>query len=174
MPSNIEIKARIDSVQALLPRAQALADDAHAQRITQDDTFFSVPHGRLKLRVFADGAGELIHYHRADDDGPKLSDYVIAPVTDPDALRHTLERACGLLGRVRKQRLLLLVGNTRVHLDSVQGLGDFLELEVVLGPDQSPEQGQAVARALMAQLGVGEQALVSGAYLDLLQARPAA
>ena len=174
MPSNIEIKARIDSVQALLPRAQALADDEHVQRITQDDTFFSVPHGRLKLRVFADGAGELIHYHRADQDGPKLSDYVIAPVTDPDALRHTLERACGLLGRVRKQRLLLLVGNTSVHLDSVQGLGDFLELEVVLSPDQSPEQGQAVARGLMAALGVGEQDLVSGAYLDLLQARPVA
>ncbi len=168
MPSNVEIKARIPSVEALLPLAQALADDEHAQRITQDDTFFSVPHGRLKLRVFADGAGELIHYHRADEDGPKLSDYLIAPVTDPDALRDTLERACGLLGRVRKERLLLFVGQTRVHLDRVQGLGDFLELEVVLRQDQPAAAGQAIARALMARLGVAESALVAGAYLDLL------
>src|SRR5574343_1956244 len=121
MPAHVEIKARIPGVDALLPLARALADDEHPQRIVQDDTFFAVPHGRLKLRVFGDGSGELIHYHRADDDGPKRSDYLLSPVPEPESLREALVRACGLLGRVRKERLLLLAGATRIHLDRVEG-----------------------------------------------------
>lgn len=169
MPANVEIKARIPSVQALLPRAQALADeDEHPQLIHQDDTFFQVPHGRLKLRVFADGAGELIHYHRPDAQGPKLSDYLITAVADPDSLRDVLERACGVIGRVVKRRVLVLVGQTRIHLDQVEGLGDFLELEVVLHPGQAEAEGTQVAQDLLAALGVPPEALISGAYLDLL------
>lgn len=170
MPANVEIKARIPSVDALLPLAIALGDDEHPQLIHQDDTFFSVPHGRLKLRVFSDGSGELIAYQRPDAEGPKLSDYVIAPATEPESLREALVRACGLLGRVRKHRLLVLAGSTRIHLDRVEGLGEFLEIEVVLQPGQTEADGQAQARALMARLGVAPEALVSGAYLDLLRA----
>src|SRR5574340_462202 len=129
MPSNVELKARIASVDALLPRAAALADDP-PQRIQQDDTFFDVTHGRLKLRVFADGAGELLHYLRPDDQGPKRSDYLVAPVVDPDALREMLAHACGEIGRVRKQRTPLLAGQSRIHLDRVEGLGDFVEIEI--------------------------------------------
>lgn len=171
MPSNVEIKARIASVDALLPVARALGDDEHPQLIHQDDTFFTVPHGRLKLREFSDGAGELIQYQRADADGPKRSDYVIAPVTDPDLLRQALDRALGRLGRVRKQRILVLVGSTRLHLDRVEGLGDFLEIEVVLRPEQTEADGQAEALDLMRRLGVRETDLVRGAYLDLLRAQ---
>ena len=65
MARNIEIKARIGSVEALLPRARALADGPETL-IEQDDSFFTVPQGRLKLRQFADGSAELIHYQRAD------------------------------------------------------------------------------------------------------------
>ena len=93
-------------------------------------------HGRLKLRVFADGSGELIHYQRPDTAAAKASDYVRVPAPDPAALREALTRANGLLGRVRKQRWLLMVGATRIHLDRVQGLPDHLELEVVLREDQ--------------------------------------
>lgn len=169
MPANVEIKARIPSVQALLPRAQSLADeDEHPQLIHQDDTFFQVPHGRLKLRVFADGAAELIHYHRPDAQGPKLSEYLITAVADPDSLRDVLERACGVIGRVVKHRVLVLVGQTRIHLDQVEGLGDFLELEVVLHPGQTEADGTQVAQDLLAALGVPPEALISGAYLDLL------
>jgi adenylate cyclase class IV len=169
MPANVEIKARIASVDSLLPRATALADDP-PQRIRQDDTFFAVAHGRLKLREFGDGSGELIHYERADADGPKRSDYAIAPVLEPEALREALARACGELGRVRKQRTLLLAGQTRIHLDQVEGLGDFLELEVVLQPGQTEDEGRAIALALMTELGIAPDALVSGAYLGLLAA----
>jgi len=171
MPANVEIKARIASVDALLPLARALSDDDHPQLIHQDDTFFAVPQGRLKLRVFGDGSGELIHYHRPDADGPKLSDYVLSPAPEPESLRDALARACGLLGRVRKERLLLLAGPTRIHLDRVEGLGDFLELEVTLADGQTEAEGTAIAQDLMQRLGVAPEQLVSGAYLDLLRAR---
>ena len=170
MPRNIEIKARIGSVEALLPQACALAG-SEAQVIDQDDSFFRVPMGRLKLRVFADGSGELIHYHRPDAGDAKASDYVRVPAPDPDALREALTRANGLLGRVRKRRWLLLVGATRIHLDRVEGLHDHMELEVVLQDGQSDEEGAAIAEALMQDLGLADAPRVAGAYLDLLAAK---
>ena len=170
MPRNIEIKARIDSVAALLPRAQALAD-AEPETIHQDDTFFRVPHGRLKLREFADGSAELIHYHRPDSGDAKASDYVRVPVPDAAALREALARGCGLLGRVRKERVLLLASSgafrTRIHLDRVVGLGDFMELEVVLRDGQSDADGAAVAERLMAALGLHDAPRLAGSYFDL-------
>ena len=174
MPANIEIKARIASVDALLPLAVSLSEDRSAQRIVQDDSFFRVASGRLKLRVFGDGSGELIHYLRADAEGPKQSDYLIAAVPEPDTLRELLARANGLLGRVRKERLLVLVGHSRIHLDQVEGLGDFLEIEVMLQPGQSAADGEAIAQGLMHSLGVLPQQLVSGAYIDLIAAAAAA
>jgi adenylate cyclase class IV len=168
VPRNIEIKARIDSVEALLPRARALAD-GDAVPIEQDDSFFTVPHGRLKLRQFADGSAELIHYQRADSADAKASDYVRVPVPDPAALREALARACGLLGRVRKRRLLLMVGRTRIHLDRVHDLGDFMELEVVLRANEPEADGVVAAEALMDALGLAGAARLAGSYLDLLQ-----
>ena len=172
MPRNIEIKARIDSVEALLPRAQAIAGGA-AQILQQDDSFFGVAHGRLKLREFADGSAELIHYLRADTGEAKASDHVRVPVPDPAALREALLRGCGLLGRVRKTRWLLLAQReghtTRIHIDRVQGLGDFMELEVLMGDGESDAAGAQIAEQLMQQLGLGQAQRLAGAYLDLLQ-----
>ena len=167
MARNVEIKARIASVEALLPRARSLADGS-PELITQDDTFFTCPRGRLKLRDFGDGSGELIQYERADAAGPKTSTYVRSPTTSPATLRDALTRAFGQIGRVQKQRTLLLAGRTRIHLDRVEGLGDFLELEVVLADGEPEAQGIAEARQLMAQLGVLPEQLLEGAYLDLL------
>ncbi len=169
MPRNIEIKARIGSVEALLPRAQALAGRAPTL-LAQDDTFFAVPHGRLKLRQFADGSAELIHYHRPDSHEAKASDYVRVPVPDAAALREALTRACGQRGRVVKQRWLFIVDTTRIHLDRVRGLGDFMELEVVLQEGQGDAEGAAIAEGLMGELGLADADRLAGAYLDLLAA----
>jgi adenylate cyclase class IV len=168
MARNVEIKARIDGdIESLLPRARALANGPETL-IAQDDTFFTCTHGRLKLREFGDGTGELIHYERANTAGPKLSDHVRAPTTDPAALREALTRAHGVIGRVRKTRWLLMAGQTRIHLDRVEGLGDFIELEVVLGEEQSVADGEAIAERLMGALGAGRDRRLAGAYLDLL------
>lgn len=167
MARNVEIKARIDSVEALLPIARAITG-GEAETIEQDDSFFPCPRGRLKLRDFGDGRGELIQYERPDASGPKTSTYVRSPTASPETLREALTRALGTLGRVRKRRLLLLAGRTRIHLDRVEGLGDFLELEVVLRDGENEADGVAEAHALMARLGIQSTQLLVGAYLDLL------
>ena len=165
MPRNIEIKARVDSLDALLPRARAVSG-GEPQRIEQDDTFFAVPHGRLKLRQFPNGSAELIHYHRPDGTEARASDYVRVPVPDPDALALALGRANGLDGRVRKQRWLLLAGQTRIHVDRVQGLGDFMELEVVLRDGQGDDEGRRIAEDLMQALGLSAAERLTGSYRD--------
>ena len=169
MARNIEIKARVADLAALAARTAAIADSGPVE-IPQDDTFFRCDNGRLKLREFADGRGELIFYRRPDADGPKVSFYVLSPTASPDTLREALTLANGQEGRVVKHRTLFLVGRTRVHLDRVQGLGDFMELEVVLADDEAPEAGVREAHALMARLQVPQDALVTGAYHDLLRA----
>ncbi|MBE0644975.1 MAG: class IV adenylate cyclase [Bacteroidetes bacterium] len=167
MPRNTEIKARIPSIAALIPDIELLATGG-PDIFEQDDTFFHCTHGRLKLRVFTAGKGELIQYQRPDTAGPKESTYVIVPTSDPDSLRTALTRAYGVAGRVRKRRTLYMIGRTRVHLDEVEGLGNFLELEVVLDEHESAQQGEAVARDLLARLGIAPHDLIDGAYIDLL------
>ena len=80
-----------------------------------------------------------------------------------------LELAYGIRGVVRKTRYLYLVGQTRIHLDDVEGLGQFMELEVVLEDGQSDADGQVIAEGLMTALGVESGDLIDGAYMDLLE-----
>jgi adenylate cyclase len=164
---NVEIKARISSVEALVPRVAALADQGPIE-IEQDDTFFVCERGRIKLRALSATEGQLIFYRRANQAGPKESRFVISPTASPDSLRDALALAYGSAGRVRKHRTLYLVGRTRVHLDRVESLGHFLELEVVLAEGESPDAGVKEARGLMTALGLGDDQLIDGAYVDLL------
>ena len=169
MARNIEIKARVDDLDALAARTAAIATDGPIE-IAQDDTFFSCTGGRLKLRAFSAAEGELIFYQRADRAGPKESFYLRTPTTDPAGLREVLRLAIGIVGRVVKRRTLYLIGRTRVHLDRVEGLGAFMELEVVLTDGESSEAGVAEAHALMARLEIATDRLVEAAYVDLLRA----
>lgn len=170
MPTNIEIKAALRDPHRVAELARGLAD-TRPQVLRQDDTFFRVPRGRLKLREFEDASpAELIFYHRADAAGPKASDYSIYRTGDPSALRAMLGAALGEIGRVRKTRTLLLAGRTRIHLDEVQNLGHFLELEVVLADGDDPGEGEQEAERLMTALEIRPDDLVEGAYLDLLAA----
>jgi predicted adenylyl cyclase CyaB len=164
---NIEIKARITRVIDLIAPAAAIADQGPTE-ILQDDTFFACDAGRLKLRAFSNSQGELIFYQRSNQSGPKESFYVRTPTAAPDSLRETLTLAYGTVGRVRKHRTLFLAGRTRIHLDSVEDLGDFLELEVVLDEGEPLENGVREAHRLMQQLGVTPSQLIDRAYVDLL------
>jgi predicted adenylyl cyclase CyaB len=164
---NVEIKARIESIETLTEKAIALADEGPIE-ILQDDTFFRCDAGRLKLRDFTNGTGELIFYQRQNLPGPKESLYVISPTAAPELLRQALSMAYGQAGRVRKHRTLFLAGRTRIHLDRVEQLGDFMELEVVLEEGESAEVGIREAQHLMEKLNVGQDQLVTGAYVDML------
>ena len=143
MPRNVEIKARVRRPAELHRRAANLADGPPTL-IRQRDTFYAAASGRLKLRDFGDGHGELIAYQRPDREGPKTSSYLIAPTGDPAALHAALAAALGVRGVVVKERTLLLSGRTRIHLDRVEGLGEFLELEVVVAADVMVGPGTAV------------------------------
>ena len=166
MGRNVEIKARIASVESLVEKVASLASEGPTE-IAQDDTFFHCQSGRLKLRGFLDGSGELIFYRRANQSGPKESFYLRSVTSTPDVLRESLSLAYGQAGRVIKHRTLFLVGRTRVHLDRVNGLGHFLELEVVLGENEPSEVGVREAQGLMGRLGIEPQQLVEGAYVEL-------
>ena len=169
MARNVEIKARAVDLSALAERAAAIADTGPVE-IAQDDTFFRCAAGRLKLRAFPDGAGELIFYRRADASGPRECEYRIASVDAAGPLRIALGEALGVVGRVRKRRTLFLAGRTRIHLDRVEELGAFLELEVVLDEGEDAEHGMREAREMMERLGVRADQLVAGAYADMLAA----
>ena len=94
---------------------------------------------------------------------------LIFNTNDPENLKATLRLALGIRGVVRKTRYLYMVGQTRVHLDDVEGLGQFMELEVVLRDNQSDDEGQAIANDLMEKLGIAPTDLIEGAYMDLLE-----
>ena len=168
MARNIEIKAKIRNPSALRATVSILAGPPVAI-IQQTDTFFQVPRGRLKLREMPGVRAQLISYDRQDTREPKLSNYFICETGDPDGLKAIFSAAFGIRGCVCKERHLHLIGQTRIHLDWVQGLGHFLELEVVLRPDQQAMEGQTIARDLMARLDIQESDLMEKGYIDLLE-----
>jgi len=170
MPRNVEVKARVHDTAAVRERAEALTD-IPVEVLRQTDTFYRVPSGRLKLRVFPERPCELIYYNRADSAGAKTSEYHIVRSDDPEAFSRVLGAVLEVRGVVRKIRFLYRIGCTRIHLDEVEGLGSFMELEVVLEDGQREDEGAAIANELLESLGIAPDDLVAGAYLDLLEAQ---
>ncbi len=173
MSANVEIKARCADLEALRAKAAAIA----TQRVGLDrqvDTYFVTRTGRLKLRESSLSGGQLVPYLRPDTEAPRVSDYQVIPVADPDATRRLLSELLGVHRVVRKEREIFLYQNVRIHLDRVEDLGTFMELEAVYDGDPAKEPGERrKVDVLMKELGVREQDLVSGSYEGLLDERPA-
>jgi len=136
--------------------------------LVQHDTFFNSPTGRLKLRDFKDGTGELIYYLREDSPEPVSSYYQITPTCDTDGLRNILCDSLGMVGEVEKTRNLYICGSTRIHIDEVKNLGSYLELEVVLNDQDSQSNGIVEAEKIMEKLSINSDQLIHCAYIDLL------
>ncbi|KAB0797300.1 hypothetical protein PPYR_08294 [Photinus pyralis] len=165
---NVEIKAKVRNLHNLLVKAK-LISESEGKVIPQVDQFYNSIQGRLKLRKFEDGSGELIYYDRPDDEGPKVSSYEKCAVDANLAeLDRVLQCSLGSKGIVKKVRHLFMIGQTRLHVDIVEQLGNFMELEVVLNPEQSVEEGVAIANDLMEKLEIGKEDLLVGAYRDML------
>jgi len=165
---NIEVKARLRDRPAVERRLPALG----ARRLwtrRQADTFFSVPRGWLKVREVEGGPAEVISYRRSVDSGaPRPSDYDVIPVADAAAWKRILARVLEADGIVAKERTLWMHGHTRIHLDRVEGLGEFVELETVIDGISTEEAG-VEARSVMAALGIDPADLVPVPYRDLLR-----
>src|SRR3954453_9253597 len=155
---NVELKARDPDPARTLERCVALGAEDHGE-LRQRDTYFAARRGRLKLREQDPGAAELIAYERAAAGGARESRSGIAPGREPQALREALDAALGTVVVVDKRRRLFLWEGVRIHLDRVEGLGAFVELEGVAadGSDLAREAGQ-VAR-LRAALDIGDAAI---------------
>ncbi len=172
MARNVEFKARARDLLNQRKKAEALAGQP-PQCLVQEDVFFRAAQGRLKLRILGPDLGELIAYERPDRAAAKLSAYEIFATSDPERLRTTLSVALVPEGVVRKRRWLYLCGQARIHFDEVEGLGPFIEVEVVLREGQPLTEGHEVAQSLTASLGIGQEDLIDVAYVDLLRAASA-
>lgn len=167
MARNIETKAGIASVSSLVPIVTKLVPELPVA-LVQDDTFFRCDNGRLKLRAFSETSDEPIYYRRADCAGPKESFYVRSPTHVAQSLRESLTRAHAVIGQIRETRKIYLAGRTSIHLDEVENLGDFLDLEVVLADGDFAQSGIREAQELMTLLGIRSDQLVEETYLGIM------
>lgn len=177
---NVELKARCADVGDAERRA--LASGAVPTAVLhQRDTYFAAPRGRLKLREERREpwpgrpgdtvlSAELIHYDRADEAVARESSYELLEVEDPAAARSALHERLGTIGDVIKVRGLLLWRGVRIHLDDVEGLGTFVELEAVVGPAGDEEESHAKVAALREALGIADADVEATGYAGLLAA----
>lgn len=168
MPRNLELKARCGSLREVLRTARLLGA-REAGLLEQVDRYFDVPFGRLKLREIRGSGAELIYYDRpsTSDITGRWSSYLIYPVGDAKRLRATLSAAWSVRAVVRKRRRLFLLENARIHLDTVDGLGTFLEFEVVQTKGRA--QAAAMYRRLCAGFDIRPSDLIGGSYVDMLR-----
>jgi homotetrameric cytidine deaminase len=162
---NVELKA-LDPDPA---RSLAVCRDLGAEDkgvLRQRDTYFRSRSGRLKLREEEPGGAALIQYDRPDAGQARESRYRVTPVQDADELRASLDAALGTLVVVDKERHLFLWDDVRIHLDTVEGLGTFVELEGVAPPDSDLAPEREKVAELQAKLGIDE--VLTDSYSDRL------
>ncbi len=168
---NVEIKARLQDIDSARTIAARIATEP-LKILHQVDTYFFCSHGRLKLRETDGELAQLVWYDRGDIEAAKTSTYQLVDVANPEALKVALSAAHGVRCVVDKRRELYLWKNVRIHLDSVVGLGNFLEFEAVLARCDSEEQGTAEVEYLMAQFAIETHDLLAGSYSELLGVDP--
>ena len=164
---NLEVKAIDGDPQATLVAALEIGA-ADQGVLHQRDTYFHAVLGRLKLREAPPRPAELIAYDRAELAGPKVSLYRVVQVADHVALIEALTEALGVRCVVEKARRLLVWRNVRIHLDHVDGLGHFVELEAVATSPGGLEVERERVEQLRASLGITDERLVARGYADLL------
>lgn len=140
--------------------------------LIQRDTYFEVPRGRLKLREEPDVVANLIAYQRSDLPGEKESRYRLIEVREPAELREALAAVLGIIVVVTKARRLFFFEGVRIHLDLVDGLGDFIEFEGVAADGEDPEASTGLLADLRQSFGIRDEDLLRESYSDLLRSAP--
>jgi homotetrameric cytidine deaminase len=167
---NVELKSSDPDPARTLELALKLGASDEGE-IAQRDTYFGGSRARVKLREQTPGEDELIAYRRPDGDDAKVSDYLRVPVPDAAALKEALDASYGTKVVVTKRRHLLLWQNVRIHLDEVEGLGRYIELEGLVDGDDDGSARERVER-LRQELEIDDANLVAGSYSDLLLDTP--
>ena len=135
--------------------------------LRQTDTYFRVARGLLKLREIEGHPSELIAYTRPGSPGSRISDYHVYTTIDVESLRDVLQRTHDVLGVVRKSRELIMLELTRIHLDTVKGLGTFVELETA-GTDRTDAEVAAEHESVLTALALDAGAGITTGYAGLL------
>jgi predicted adenylyl cyclase CyaB len=169
MRTNIEIKARCHDMAAAR-RAARSAGARRAGVLHQIDTYFHVAHGRLKLRQIRDQRSELIWYDRPNRAAARDSNYCIVPLDDPMAMKALLSMSLGVRSVVRKRRELWMYRNVRIHLDQVDGLGNFIELEAVVSSRDTPAVCRRRLDVLVEVLAIRKSDQLAASYGELIDA----
>ena len=168
MPKNLEVKARISSIERAISVAKSLPARYDGE-LHQVDTYFNVTYGRLKLREINNHYAELICYKRIEDTNQRVSDFEIYPSHDSPRLKRILEQSIGLQAIVAKKRSLFIYNTTRIHIDEVERSGSFLELETPFG--LSEDAAKKATEYLIRKFEVRENDYVLHSYLDLIVAK---
>lgn len=169
---NVEIKAKVPNIFELIEKVHKLPNVKFVGVLHQTDIFYHCEKGKLKLRhVIQDGKGysQLVYYNREKElDGKMTSHIKLLDVTDFEGLNNILSASNNVIGTICKKRILYMLGRTRIHLDDVDDLGTYMELEVVMNPDDDKQAGEIEANSIMEMLGIKEDQLFTNAYIDLL------
>lgn len=165
---NIEIKA--SCTNAIEIRKYLLEKKAEFKGVDmQTDTYFNVSNGRLKLRQ-GNIENSLIYYNRENIAGPKISEVHLFQVeNNSELLKAILKNANGIKVVVKKKREIYFIENVKFHIDEVEGLGNFVEIEAI---DKDGSLGEEIIRQQCAfyltQFGITEENLLTHSYSDLL------
>jgi adenylate cyclase class IV len=166
---NIEIKARCNDLSAARePAKRAGAEFCTIER--QLDTYFRCEGGRLKLRLAETGRlrrAEIVRYNRADTSGPRASSYTVRPVRWPRLTRWWLSTRRGIKVEVLKKREIWLWRGVRIHLDEVEGLGSFVELEAVVDDIGDESEARRRCMHMIGALGINESDMLENSYCDM-------
>ncbi|MEP6677266.1 MAG: class IV adenylate cyclase [Ferruginibacter sp.] len=167
MNLNVEIKARCN--EAGFVRAYLLQHGADFRGTDQQtDTYFTVSNGRLKLRE-GNIENNLIYYERNDQPGPKSSDFKLVKIEDAAGLKEVLTRSLGIKKIVQKQREIYFIENVKFHIDTVPGLGNFIEIEAGnLVTNKTKEELLEQCRFYLKEFNINDLDLVEGSYSDML------
>jgi predicted adenylyl cyclase CyaB len=165
---NIEIKYRLAEPEKTKRFLQQHSDIEPIWIKSQKDSYYHCNSGRLKLREETGSAGQLISYQRPDANESRISQYEIFLTHTPDSLNTVLSNSLGLKVVVQKVRQLFLYYNVRIHLDRVEGLGSFLELESVVNKEVNREAAEVNLQKIQKILNGLLSGPVPGSYADLL------
>jgi predicted adenylyl cyclase CyaB len=167
---NFEQKFRCEDLDAVVRLCRESRYRFHA-RLVQKDIFFNVKTGRLKVRLIDGGSTELIHYFRPNRKGPRKCAYVRVPVGgEPNDIIGILKSVAGIVGIVKKKRTVYYHENVRIHIDRVEKLGDFVELEAEIRGRYKKGLALALLKSTKAALKLDDRNAIELSYIDLLEA----
>ncbi len=164
---NLELKVKCKSHRAAL-KAVKLLHAEYGGILKQRDVYFNISPGRLKLRTINKTEHQLIYYKRHNKKTAKISNYYISEITHPKRVEKILKEIYGIKVIVLKSRKLYLWQNVRIHIDTVNTLGKFIEFEIVCRSQKDENESAEKMNYLKFLFGIQNKEVLKYSYSDML------